>query len=133
MTTTTDPILMSQDFFRSMPGLIAEGMKIGVRMLWYDGLMPIVTKNWLLIMSIILCVFIATTIKAMLGRWGSLGSFLYNFFYFGILFIIGLIWGPEIFVNDIFKTATAVILYPVCYWLSGYVMDKMGVHRRRRV
>lgn len=132
MTTTTDITLMTQDFFQSLPGVFEEGSKMAARMLWDKALMPIVMEHWFAIMMLIFGIFIVVTIKAMFGRWGSLGSFLYNFFYFGILFTIGLIWGPEVFVNDIFKTAVAVILYPACYWLSGYVMDRMGVRRRRR-
>jgi hypothetical protein len=132
MTTSTDINVMTQDFFQSLPEIVAEGMRLGARMLWYNGLMPIITKHWFTIMLIILGFFVVTTIKAMFGRWGSLGSFLYHFFYFGILFIIGLIWGPEIFVEDVFNTAVAVILYPTCYRLSGYVMDRMGVRKRRR-
>lgn len=131
MATTTNPILMSQDFFRSLPDAFMEGEKIAVRMLW-NGLMPILRGNWIMILGIIFVIFVIFTFKAMLGRWGSLGSFLYNFFYFGTLLVIGLIWGPEVFVGDFFKATCTAILYPVCYWLSGYIMDRMGVRRRRR-
>jgi hypothetical protein len=65
----------------------------------------------------------------MMGRWGGLGSFLYNFFYFGILLVIGLISGSEVFVDDYFNVACAIILYPICYVLSGMILDKMRVRR----
>jgi hypothetical protein len=67
----------------------------------------------------------------MMGRWGSLGSLLYNFFYFGTLYIIGLLWGPEIFVDDLFNAACAVVLYPACYLLVGYILERTGLKARR--
>lgn len=107
-----------------------EGTLQATRLLW-SILISILTTYWLSIMLSLFVVFVILTIKAMLGQWGSLGSFLYNLFYFGILLIVGLLMGPELFVNDFFAVACAVILYPLCYWLVGIILEKMGVKIRK--
>lgn len=105
-----------------------DGSKLAARILW-DGLMTFLAENWVWVFIGLLTVFILVSFKAILGRWGSLGSFLYHLFYFGSLFIIGLIWGPEIFTEDIFTAVCAVILYPVCYLLVRYILNKTGLRR----
>ena len=67
---------------------------------------------------------------ALMGRWGMLGSVLYHYLYFGILFVVGLIKGPEIFVSEYFEIACAIILYPICYFTVGTILDKTGIHKR---
>jgi lipopolysaccharide export LptBFGC system permease protein LptF len=94
--------------------------------LW-TALLSFLVEYWLPFVVVLFVIFVALTIKAMFGRWGSLGSFLYNFFYFGILFVIGLIWGPNFFLGDFFHAFCAAILYPICYRLVGYVLEKMGL------
>lgn len=130
MNSTSTPL--SQDFPKQVVGLflnaIDEGTKQAARMLW-GILTTFLSEHWLVVLLLLFVVFVAVTLKAMMGRWGSLGSFLYNVFYFGILLIVGLIWGPEVFVGDYFKAACAVILYPVCYFLVGLILDKMRVRR----
>ncbi len=131
MTPTSTPL--GPDFPKQMIDLLMnsfeEGSKWAARMLW-DAFLGYLKEHWLLFIGILFVCFVAVTLKAMMGRWGSLGSFLYNFFYFGALFIIGLIWGPEIFVDDFFNAACAVILYPICYLLVGYILDKTRIKRR---
>jgi hypothetical protein len=107
-----------------------DGSKWAARMLW-DVLMTFLTENWVWVFLGLLAIFIFVLLKAMLGRWGSLGSFLYHFFYFGTLFIVGLIWGPEVFTEDIFNALCAVILYPVCYLLVGIILDRTGLKSNR--
>jgi len=98
------------------------------RVLW-SALLSFLTAHWLVVIIAIFVIFVLVLLKAMLGRWGSLGSFLYNFFYFGVLFVIGLIWGPEVFVNNIFNSAVAIILYPVCYFITGLILEKTDLRR----
>ena len=100
--------------------------KQAVGMLW-SVFLSYLTAHWLAIIAILFVIFVALTIKAMMGRWGSLGSFIYNFLYFGTLLIIGLIWGPEVFLGDFFKAACTVLLYPICYLITGFILKKMGV------
>lgn len=108
---------------------IDKGMKQGAHMLW-DILIFFLKGHWLGFLILLFVIFISVTLKAMMGRWGGLGSFLYNLFYFGTLFIIGSIWGPEVFVNDYFNAACTVILYPICYYITGVILDGTGVQRR---
>ncbi len=130
MNSTSTPL--GADFPKQVVELffnaIDEGTRQAARMLWHI-LTTFLSEHWLAVLFILFVVFVAVTLKAMMGRWGSLGSFLYNFFYFGILLIIGLIWGPEVFVDDYFNAACAVILYPICYVVTGMILEKMGVRR----
>jgi len=105
-----------------------EGAKLAARMLW-DVLISFLTNHWFAIMVGLFIIFIVATLKAMMGRWGALGSLIYNLLYFGTLFIVGLIWGPEIFINDFFNAACAVILYPICYYITGQILNRLGFLR----
>jgi hypothetical protein len=102
--------------------IFEEGTKDGVRMVW-SWLIDFLAHHWLLSIGILFLVFTFVSLKALLGRWGSLYSFTYNCLYFGTLFVVGLIAGPEIFLNDIFNAICAIVLYPVCYYLVGYIWD----------
>lgn len=134
MTTSTDINVMTQDFIKSLPGLTAKGMEMGARMVWDGVFLPILKEHWLAIMLIVFCLFVIATFKAMMGKWGSLGSLLYNLFYVIVVIAICLIWGPEVLVGDAYHLSYIIIFYPVCFWLSGWVMDRMGVgpHHPRR-
>jgi len=57
-----------------------------------------------------------------------LGSVLYNYFYFGILFVITLIFGPDVFANDWFKIVLFII-YVVCFISVGKLLKKAGIRR----
>lgn len=105
--------------------IIPKAMAYDVKIAW-DFLLLILRDNWQSLLLLLFLVFFISIIKAMLGRWGTLGSLLYHFFYFGILFIIGLIWGPQVFIDDAFNLACAVILYPACYLLVGTILNKTG-------
>jgi hypothetical protein len=128
MTPTSVPF--GPDFSKYMIDMVLnaadEAAKEVARLLW-SALLSFLAQHWLAAMGLLFLVFVFATLKAMMGRWGTLGSVLYNFIYFGILFIIGLIWGPEVFLNDFFKAACAVILYPICYLAVGIILDKTGV------
>lgn len=105
---------------------LEQGTKDAANMLW-NLLLVYLGEHWLVIGLILFVVFMVVTIKAMFGRWGALGSFLYNLLYLGILFVIGLIWGPEVFVSNWFGFFTAIILYPICYLLVGWLLDKINL------
>jgi hypothetical protein len=84
----------------------------------------ILKEHWLFLLAVFFVIVVVATIKFMFGRWGMLGSVIYNSVYFGILLIIGLIWGPDIFVHDLFKPLCLIILYPVCYWITSKFLIK---------
>ena len=62
-----------------------------------------------------------------MGRTGMLGSLLYHIFYFGILGIIVWINGFGILFNP-YLDLIDLILYLVCYFLTGLVLDKFRHH-----
>lgn len=124
----TDTSIQNLDFLNnivgSIPGILAKGMLDGVKLAW-SWFLDILIKDWKFFMSVYFIVFFIATFEHMLGRWGLLGSVLYNSIYFGILFILGLTFGPQIFIDDIFNTACTVILYPAFYLIVGYILDKI--------
>ena len=107
---------------------IEQGIKDAANMLW-DWLLVYLGEHWIAIGSIVFVIFMVVTVKARFGRWGELGSFLYNFLYFGILFVIGLIWSPEVFISNWFGFFTAIILYPICYLVVGWILNKINIMR----
>src|SRR5689334_11626543 len=107
---------------------IDQGAKLVARVLW-DAFTSFLYAHWFLVIIGLFALLFVATLKAMMGRWGALGSLIYNLLYFGTLFIVGLIWGPEIFVNDFFNTACAVILYPICYYITGQILNKLEFFR----
>jgi hypothetical protein len=110
----------------------AELMKDMARRLWHQ-IMDFLAPYWSVVILILIVVFVFATIKAFAGRWGTLGSLLYHVPYFGILLLIGLIFGPEWFVSDWYKPVCAVLLNPICFFLSGFLMIKMGILSPRQV
>lgn len=122
------------DFPKQMVVAMSQAMENGSKWateFWWKILMKFLAENWAWVFLGLFVILIYVSLKAMMGKWGSLGSFLYNLFYFGTLFVIGLVWGPQVFVDDIFNAACAVILYPVCYLLVGIILDKTGLKNRR--
>lgn len=119
----------SEQIMPSMFEGIQQGMEDMAVILW-DALLNFLDEHWLIIGLLLFVVFMVVTASAMLGRWGALGSFLYNLLYFGALFVIGLIWGPEIFVSNWFGFFMALILYPVCYLFVGFILSKINLMRR---
>jgi hypothetical protein len=97
---------------------------------FWDFAMPFLFEHWLMIMLFLLFIAAVALTKAMMGRWGMLGSVIYNFLYFGVLFLILLIWGTDFFANDLFKPLCTVILYPVCYRITGWILDRSGFKRK---
>ncbi|MBP7898485.1 hypothetical protein KAZ92_00865 [Candidatus Gracilibacteria bacterium] len=126
--TSSVAIEFPKEVVKMLMGAIDDGTKQAARMLW-STLISFLSEHWLLTILIFFLILVFATLKAMIWRWGTLGSVLYNSMYFGILLVVGLIWGPDIFTSDIFHAACAVILYPICYFLTGTVLDKIGVRR----
>ena len=133
MSTITQ--FSGQKFDKELINGLWSAVETGTRQscnIFWSILIQFLKENWLPISLILFIIFVLFTLRAMVGRWGSLGSFLYNLIYFGTLFVIGLIWGPEIFLSDFFNTACAVILYPICYILVGVILDKINVGPHHR-
>lgn len=98
------------------------------RTFWDIG-MTYLAQHWIAVLVGLFAIFAIALIRAFVtGRWAMLGSVVYNYLYFGALFLIGLIWGPEVFANDYFKIVL-VLLYIVCFILTGQFLSKIGVRR----
>lgn len=95
--------------------------------LW-DGLMKFLSSNWLSVFLLFLFLFIFSLARAINGRWGMFGSMLYNYLYWGILFILGLIFGPKIFAN-LFIDIALFILYLICYALVGRILTVLHLKK----
>jgi magnesium-transporting ATPase (P-type) len=107
---------------------LKEIPKQTAEILW-SVLLSLLKQYWLFFMIILFIVLVIATVKAMFGRWGTFGSVLYHVLYFGTLLMVGLIWGPDVFVSDFFHAACTLVLYPICYYIVGLILDRTGFHR----
>lgn len=131
MSPTSTP-LFGPDFVKELiPWMLArigEETAKAFRMFWDIGMMYL-AQHWVAILVGLFAVFVTALIRAFVtGRWAMLGSVVYNYLYFSVLFLIGTIWGPEVFANDYFKIVLA-ILYVVCFIITGKLLTKIGVRR----
>lgn len=85
------------------------------------GLKPTVLHYLPYILAAIFILLIFASVKAMLGKTGTLGSLLYHIFYICGLGIIIWVKGFEILFNPYFDLIV-YLLYIICYWLVGLVL-----------
>lgn len=97
--------------------------------LWHALLSFLAAHLFIVITVLAVIFFIAIGDYIITGRWRMLGSVLYNYLYFGVLLVIGLIWGSDIFVSDIFHLACTAILYPICYLVTRAFLNVTGIRR----
>jgi len=100
--------------------------------LFWSALLVLLARYWLPIVGFLLFMLLVAIAEALMGRWGMLGSILYHYLYYSILFIVGLIWGSSVFVSDFYHEACTLILYPICYFVTGVILDKFNLRKRRR-
>lgn len=120
MGTTTQPL--GPDFVNQLIttafNSIQEATVIAYHKIW-DILLILLKEHWGLVLIVLFIVPVAAFVRYMVtGRWAMLGSVLYNYFYFGILFVITLIFGPEIFASDYIKILF-LVLYVFCFAMVG--------------
>ncbi|MEN9881169.1 MAG: hypothetical protein RLZZ308_352 [Candidatus Parcubacteria bacterium] len=111
MGSTTQPL--GADFPAQMVTMmlnaIQEGTINAAKILW-GILITFLKAHWVGVGEILLSFLgVAFLVFLLTGRWAMLGSVLNRYFFFGILFLIGLIFGPEIFANDYFEIIWAVV------------------------
>lgn len=121
-TTPIGPDFTAQLITRLIDQIGIETAKV-FRMIWDAG-MTVLMQHWVAVLVILFVVLIYAFIRALMGHWWILGSVLYNYLYFGTLFFVGLIWGPETFANDYFKIFL-LLLYITCYLLVGKILSKI--------
>ena len=110
--------------------MFAKATADAYRMIWDAG-MAYLAAHWLLVIGVLIGILILAILRYLItGRWAVLGSVLYHYLYFGILFLVGLIKGPEVFVSDYFEAACAIILYPLCYLAVRKILEVTGIRTR---
>lgn len=121
---------MNSDFIKQMPiwflNTIQEATIKDIKIAWNLGISYLLAHVWIIIGILIIVLFYAL-FRSFLGHWWVLGSVLYNYLYFGSLLIIGLIWGPEIFVGTYIDIGL-FFLYVLCFIAVGKILKKIGVH-----
>ena len=120
------------DFVKELIPRIIEEVGIATakafHIIWDAG-MTYLAEHWIAVIIGLFLIFAIAFIRAFVtGCWAMLGSVVYNYPYFGTLFIVGLIFGPEVFANDYFKIVLA-ILYVACFILTGKFLSKIRVWR----
>jgi hypothetical protein len=126
----TTPIPFGPDFIKSIIPWMLQTIDEIIRNyyhIFWDIFMSFISKHWGWILITLTCLLILAIVIALIGRWGFLGSLLYNYLYFGFLFILGLIKGPEIFLSEYFEILCLLILYPICYLTVRYILDKYSL------
>lgn len=103
---------------------INEGMAWAAHIIW-DSFTAWVLEYWIYILIAYLLLLFVSLLLLSGGKWGMFGSLSYHTLYFGILFIVGLIKGPEVFISDYFEVFCAIVLYPLCYFLTGLILNKV--------
>ncbi len=111
MGTTTQPLGVDfpAQMVTMMLNAIQEGTINAFKILW-GILITFLKAHWVGVGEILLSLLgVALLVFILTGRWAMLGSVLNRYFFFGILFIIGLIFGPEVFASDYFEIIWAVV------------------------
>src|ERR1041384_2590417 len=103
MSPTTTP-QFGPDFVKELIPWMIQQFSVATakafRMIWDIG-MTYLAQHWVMVIVSLVVIFVVALIRAFVtGRWAMLGSVVYNYLYFGTLFLVGLIWGPELFAND---------------------------------
>jgi hypothetical protein len=73
------------------------------------------------VIGLLLLISIWSVIKALMGRWGQLGSLVYHIIFFGILALAIVIKGWEILFNPIFDILY-YLFYRFSYFITGLIL-----------
>lgn len=125
---TSTTLIPATEIIDKMVNAAGQAEKETYRIIW-DFLMSFLADNWLKVILFLFALLLVSFIRALFGRWGMFGSVLYHYLYFGILFILGLIFGPSIFAN-VFIDLLLFMLYLVCFALVGKILSGLGFRRR---
>jgi hypothetical protein len=129
MPTTTPQV---PDFLKDLIPQMIQAFSDATTKTYYiiwDIFMIFLVQNWLwVIMLLVLILLFAFLEYLMTGRWANFGSILYSYTYYGILFIIGLIFGPDIFANN-WIDLILFIVYVVSFLWVRIVLNRSGIRR----
>ncbi len=89
------------------------------------------TRHWLLIGGLFVLALVFFFLLALIGEWGSLYSLTYWTLCVVVVFVVGLIWGPEVFVSDIYHLLYLAAIWPICYWVTGWIWNRFNFRNTR--
>lgn len=113
-------------FTEQLIQIIKELPLNSIKFLW-SIINPILLENWkTLAFSVFVLLNIAMLKFVLTGKWSMLGSLLYNLFYFSILYLIIRIFGPDIIVEDYFKTISFFV-YVLGFFLTRLVLNALKI------
>ncbi len=119
-----DPTEQATKIISDLPGQILESLIMWIKIFW-DLFVEILIKNWLFVLFFTVLILVIAIVKLItMGRWGMLTSILYRIFYFGILFVVILVFGAEIIVTDSFQ-ALAGIIGVIIFEIIGFFIRKL--------
>lgn len=131
MTATTTPLATNfvKDTITSMLQAYTDGQKRAAEMYW-RVLMTFLSQHAVgFVIALVSILALSIVVYVFTTRWAFLGSVLWHYLYFGILFIIGLTLGPDTFVSDIFHEICVLIFYPVCYFTVRIILNETGIRK----
>ncbi|MCI5056804.1 MAG: hypothetical protein MRY83_11890 [Flavobacteriales bacterium] len=87
---------------------------------------PLIIEHWVIIaVTLVILINLAMIKFVVTGRWATLGSLLYNVFYFGILYFLIRFSGPEIILEDYFKSLS-FLLYVIGFFLTRIILKSIN-------
>lgn len=111
MGSTTQPLgpEFAQQIVTMMLNAVQEATVRAYLILW-NILINFLKAHWVGVGEILLSLLgVALLVFVITGRWAMLGSVLNRYFFFGTLFIIGLIFGPAVYASNYFEVVLAVV------------------------
>jgi len=126
MTTSTQAPEYAQSILNQFMEIFIPSITKGLNFAW-DIINTALIDNWQKILIIIIIMFAFACLKYLFtGQWGTLGSLLYNLFYFSIMYLIINNFGPEIILEDYFKTIM-FLAYVAGFFLARIVLKAFNV------
>lgn len=132
MNTTNAIPQLGPEFWKYIIDTVLKAMDDSkmeaIQILW-GHLLSFLSIHWGIALLYLTGLLILSFIIALVGRWGMFGSVAYHYLHLGTLFIIGLIFGPNIFANNYFELLNLVI-YICSFRAVGVIIDSLGLRRR---
>jgi uncharacterized membrane protein (GlpM family) len=121
---STSQTLFAPDFFQKImaeaTGQAADGLRRGL-----IASAPIIRQYLPFVVGIWVVIGVLSFTKALTGRWGAFGSWLYHTLYFVVIGTFIWLAGVEILFNDFFDLF-CFIFYLFCFWLTGRILKACG-------
>lgn len=125
-TSTAITLISPNEILDLFINAIGDATKEAYKIVW-DFLIVFLSENWRQVLLFLLVMLVIVYLEAIItGRWAKLGSTIYNYLKYAILFIIGLIFGPVVFAGNIWAIVSVALVFPFCFWLTGKILKKLG-------